>query len=117
MITKKHFVNIINHLKEVNDFVNETNNKARNLHDSIISDFFNASSLSISFEDDLVNVLENMFNTDLISWWIYELDYGKKFELGCIIEADGVTKHDLSTAEKLYDYLVENLKEKTNEDV
>ena len=108
MITKKHFVNIINHLKEVNDFVNETNNKARNLHDSIISDFFNASSLSISFEDDLVNVLEDMFNTDLISWWLYELDYGKKFEIG-YLEENGF-KPDLSTAEKLYDYLVKNLK-------
>lgn len=111
MITKKHFVNIISHLREVNEFVNETNARAQKLHDNIISDFFNASSLSISFEDDLVNVLEDMFNTDLIGWWLYELDYGKKFEIGCIIEADGVTKPDLSTAEKLYDYLVENLKE------
>ena len=109
MITKKHFVNIINHLKEINDFVNETNNKARNLHDSIISDFFNASSLSIAFEDDLVNVLEDMFETNLISWWLYELDYGKKFEIGYLEEKNG-DKPDLSTAEKLYDYLVENLK-------
>jgi len=108
MITKKHFVNIINHLKEVNDFVNETNAKAQELHDNIISDFFNASSLSISFEDDLVNVLEDMFNTDLIGWWLYELDYGKKFEIE-YLEENGF-KPDLSTAEKLYDYLVENLK-------
>lgn len=109
MITKKHFVNIINHLKEVNDFVNETNARAKRLHDSIISDFFNASSLSISFEDDLVNVLEDMFNTNLIGWWLYELDYGRKFEIGYLEEKNG-DKPDLSTAEKLYDYLVENLK-------
>ena len=109
MITKKQFVNIITHLKEVNDFVNKTNVRAKRLHDSIISDFFNASSLSISFEDDLVNVLENMFNTDLISWWLYELDYGKKFELGYLEEENGY-KPDLSTAEKLYDYLVKKFK-------
>lgn len=109
MITKQEFVNIINHLKEVNDFVNETNDKARKLRDYIESDFFNASSLSISFESDLVKLLENMFNTDLISWWLYDLDYGTKFEIGALVEADGITKPDLSTAEKLYDYLVSNL--------
>lgn len=109
MITKKNFIDIINHIKEVNDFVNETNKRARNLHDSIINDFFNASSLSICFEDDLIKVLENMFNTDLISWWIYELEYGKEFKIGCLVEADGVTKPDISTAEKLYDYLIINL--------
>ena len=110
MITKKQFINIINHIKEVNDFVNETNDKARKLHDNIVNDFLNASSLSISFENDLVKVLENMFDTDLISWWLYELDYGRSFKIGYLIEADGITKPDLSTAEKLYDYLVENLK-------
>lgn len=109
MVNKQEFVKIINHLKEVNDFVNETNDKARKLRDYIESDFFNASSLSISFEADLVKVLENMFNTELISWWLYELNYGTKFKIGCIVEADGITKPDLSTAEKLYDYLVSNL--------
>jgi hypothetical protein len=112
MINKKQFVKIINHLKEVNDFLNETNDKARELNDAIISDFFNASSLSISFENDLVRVLENMFETDLISWWLYELEYGKNFTIGCIIEADGITKPDLSTPEKLYDYLIKSKEDK-----
>lgn len=109
MISKEQFIKIINHLKEVNQFVDETNKKAKELNDAIISDFFNASSLSISFENDLIKVLENMFDTDLISWWLDDLDYGTKFEIGCIIEADGITRPDLSTAEKLYDYLVSNL--------
>lgn len=109
MLNKQEFINIINHLKEVNQFVDEVNDKARKLNDAIISDFFNASSLSISFENDLVKVLENMFDTDLISWWLYDLDYGTKFEIGDLVEADGITKPDLSTAEKLYDYLVSNL--------
>lgn len=108
MITKKHFVDIINHLKEVNDFVNETNKKAKKLHDSIISDFFNASSLSISFEDDLISVLGVMFKTDLLGWWLYELDYGRKFKIGYLEEKNG-DKPDLSTAEKLYEYLIKNL--------
>ena len=40
MISKQEFINIINKLKEVNDFVDEVNSKARKLDDAIISDFF-----------------------------------------------------------------------------
>ena len=103
MITKKEFVEIIENLKEVNDFVSETNEKARKLHDSIISDFYNAMSLSISHENIVLKLLENMFNdTDIISWWLYECDFGRK-EGTVIYEND--KEIDLSTAEKLYDYL------------
>lgn len=106
MIDKKEFVDIINKLKEVDDFVKETNAKARQLNDVIISDFFNASSLSISHESIVVRLLENMFNdNDIISWWLYELDYGRSYRKGCF--QDGKGKNiDISTPEKLYDYLI-----------
>ena len=109
MITKKEFVEIIDDLRETNDFVVETNDRARKLKDAIISDFYNTMSLSISHENIVVHLLENMFNDkDIISWWLYDLDYGRKFELGCIQEAkDGfIINIDLSSAEKLYHYLV-----------
>lgn len=109
MIDKVKFVDIINDLMEVNDFVNETNDKAKRLNDSIISDFFNAQSLSISHENIVVELLKNMFNdSDLIDWWIYELDYGRNFKMGDLI--DNGVEIDLSTPEKLYDYLKENNK-------
>ena len=109
MITKEEFIKIIDALKETNDFVDEVNSKARNLRDSIMSDFFNASSLSISFEDIVVKLLENMFDdTDMISWWIYELDFGKKYKRGCIKDCNG-KNINVSTAEKLYDYLVKEM--------
>ena len=111
MITKKQFVEIINKLKKVNDFVNKTNDEARKLDDAIISDFFNAQSLSISHESIVIELLENMFEDgDIISWWIYDLEYGTKYEDGCITEEDG-TIIDVSTAEKLYDYLIKNMEE------
>lgn len=62
MISKKEFVDIINRLKEVNDFVDNTNDNARKLHDVIVSDFFNASSLMISHETIVVQLLKNIFN-------------------------------------------------------
>ena len=111
MITKKQFVEIINKLKKVNDFVNKTNDEARELDDAIISDFFNAQSLSISHENIVVELLENMFEDgDIISWWLYDLEYGTKYEDGCITEEDG-TIIDISTAEKLYDYLIKNMED------
>ena len=107
MISKQEFVDIINKLKAVNDFVDKTNEEARNLDDAIISDFFNASSLSISHEQIVVQLLENIFDdTDIISWWLYDLDYGRKYENGCILDANG-NIIDLSMPEKLYDYLIE----------
>ena len=40
-----------------------------------------------------------------ISYFIYELDYGKRFELGDVMDEE--RQIDIGTAEKLYDYLVE----------
>ena len=108
MISKKEFVEIINKLKQVNDFVEETNNNARKLHDAIVSDFFNASSLMISHEEIVVKLLTEIFNLqndDTLTWWLYENDYGRKFKVGSF-SVNGVDI-DLTTPEKLYDYLVE----------
>lgn len=112
MITKKEFVKIIDRLREVNDFVDETNERAKKLNDAIISDFYNVMSLSISHESIVVELLANLFDDyDTISWWLYELDYGRKYKKGCIQDSNG-KNINLSTAEKLYDYLV---MEATNE--
>ena len=106
MISKQEFIDIIDKLKEVNDFVDEVNNKARKLNDAIISDFFNTASLSISHENLVVRLLENMFNDkDIISWWLYELNYGRKYEKGCFQDEKGMDI-DVSTADKLYNYLI-----------
>ena len=107
MISKKEFIEIINKLKEVDAFVEQTNNNAKKLHDAIVSDFFNASSLMISHENIVVKLLENMFDDrdSMISWWLYENDYGRKFKMGSFSVND--VDIDLTTPEKLYDYLVE----------
>lgn len=107
MIDKERFVEIINSLKEVNDFVDEVNEKASKLRDSIISDFFNASSLSISHEDIVVELLKAIFNDEdnTISWWLYEKNYGTDDRLK-MWDKDG-NEIDLSTPEKLYEYLLE----------
>lgn len=110
MISEKEFVDIINKLREVDDFVKETNSKARKLNDAIISDFFNASTLSISHEHIVVELLQNIFNDkdDMIGWWLYELDYGRNKENAWIKE-NGVKTY-LYVAEDLYKYLIKENK-------
>lgn len=108
MINKQEFVEITERLKNTFDTVNKVNEIFRNTIDSNMSDFMNAASLMICHEDIVVKLLENMFNDkDTFAWWLYECDYGRKFKIGDF-EDNGI-KIDLTTPEKLYDYLIEKM--------
>lgn len=118
MISKEQFVTIINKMKAVDDFVNEVNDKSRQLRETLddsFLDFFEGNSLFVAHSDIVVQLLENMFNdNDMISYWIYELNYGRKYEDGCVQDCDG-NNIDISTVEKLYDYLVGEMEEKNEQ--
>ena len=60
------------------------------------------------YEDVVVNLLIEVMNDkdEWISWWLYECDYGKDIEKYAAIGPDNV-EIDLSTPEKLYDFLTE----------
>ena len=110
LISKEEFVDIINRFKDTQDTVDKVIlaiKKYINLTiDSRISDCINASSLMICHEDIAVKLLEKIFDdTDILSWWLYDCYYGRDFKIGDL-EDNGV-KVDLTTPEKLYDYLVE----------
>lgn len=112
MITKKEFVEIINRLKNYNDLQDKIDDLFKDLIDNKEQDFCNAGSICIGHETIVVELLENIFNDkEIISWWLYDLDYGRKFELGCIYKEkeNKIVNIDLSNAEKLYDYLVDNM--------
>ena len=108
MISKDKFVEIINRLKNYNDLQNKINDLFRDNIDNKEMDFMNACSICIGHESVVVYLLERMFDTDMISYFIYELEYGEKYEKGCVLDAN-MSEIDLSTAEKLYDYLVQDL--------
>ncbi len=105
-ISKEEFIRIMKRLEETEMIKNKIDKIIKESTDCIISDFTNSGSLMICHEDIVIKLLEIMFDdVDTISWWIYDLEYGKKYEDGCITEKDG-TIIDLSTAEKLYDFLI-----------
>ena len=103
MLSKKEFIKYINILKEYN---------------KIQSDLYDISNGAISlFEFDIISKLENSVlklleyvmhdSSNMIDYWLYELNFGKDFYDGCIVEND--INIDVSTVEKLYDYLVKEV--------
>lgn len=108
MISKEKFVEIINRLKKYNELQNDINELFNESIDNKEMDFINAGSICIGHESVVVYLLEKMFDTDMISYWIYELNYGKEYTDGCVLD-ENMNEIDLSTAEKMYDYLVKSL--------
>jgi hypothetical protein len=69
------------------------------------------AALQISHESTVVFLLRKLLKdaVENIDYYIYELDYGRKYEPGMITDENG---HDIdfSSAEKLYDYLIGEVK-------
>lgn len=108
MISKEEFIEIIDRLKETDDIKTQVNRIIRNSTDSCLSDFTDAGSIMICHEDLVVKLLENMFNNnDVISYWLYERNYGRDYKTGDI--TDNGKKINLSTPGKLYDYLIKSM--------
>lgn len=108
MIRKKEFVEIIERLKNYNDLQDKIDDLFKSNIDNKEMDFMNAGSICIGHESVVVELLENMFDTDMISHWIYELDYGERYEEGRVLD-ENMNNIDISTEEKLYDYLVQDI--------
>lgn len=108
IISKDKFVEIINRLKNYNDLQDKINDLFKENIDNKEMDFMNAGSICIGHESVVVYLLERMFDTDMISYFIYELEYGKKYTEGCVLD-ENMNEIDLCTAEKLYDYLIQAL--------
>ena len=102
-MTKEKFCEIINKIKIVHDYHNELwelnsryNNKYR------LFDIGDVDSYP-TLEDELVDVLVDIYESKDIIYFIYELDFGKDWKPGMVI--DNGEDIDLSTVEKLYDYI------------
>lgn len=106
MINKEQFIRHMNKIQNVSEEISSTNklikdNKLIELH------IFNGVH-----EETAIEILRDMFQDYGDSWldyYIYELDFGKDWKVGCITDVDG-TDIPLSNASELYDMLIENMK-------
>ena len=105
MISKEKFVEIINRLKNYNELQDKIDELFKDNIENRERDFINAGSICIGHESVVVYLLERIFDTDMISYFIYELDYGKEYKDGYVQDGEG-NNIDISTVEKLYDYLI-----------
>ena len=110
-ISKEEFIEILNRLRDSSDLVSKVDELFRNSRENVECDFCNGASLQISHESTVVFLLRKLLNDAIenIDYFIYELDYGRKYEPGMITDENG-HDIDLSSAEKLYDYLTGEVK-------
>ncbi len=105
-LTKAEFVDILSRLKEATLLVDKVEELFRNSRENLECDFCNGAGLQISHEGIVVKLLEKLMEDcgGTISYFIYEIDYGKGYQAGCMSDENGDI--DISTPEKLYDYLM-----------
>lgn len=105
-LTRQEFVYILNRLREATELVDKVEELFRDSRDNLECDFCNGAGLQISHEGVVVELLEKLMqdNVGNISYFIYELDYGREYQHGCVSDNNG--NIDISTPEKLYDYLM-----------
>ena len=105
-LMKQEFVDILDRLREATELVDKVEELFGNSRDNLECDFCNGAGLQISHEGIVVKLLEKLMKDSFgnISYFIYELDYGREYREGCISDENG--NIDISTPEKLYDFLM-----------
>ena len=115
-LTKLEFVEILNRLREATELVDKVEELFRSSRENLECDFCNGAGLQISHECIVVKLLEKLMQDSAgnISYFIYELDYGKEYREDCVSDKNG--NIDISTPEKLYDYLMKEYSLKNGSD-
>ena len=107
MISKETFVKAINTIKTYHEVENLLIDTIEKVTEGVQPGGF----FTLGYEDILISVLDEAFGIQdeeypVIDFFIYVLDFGKKWRPESL-EVDGVAI-DISTPEKLYDYLYDD---------
>lgn len=99
MVKRETFVNVLNEMMALEDAILALNNSEildNVFEDSLIFPKTHANSLAM--------ILDEAFDTDLVSYWVWELNFGRQYKDGLYVVDNNVV--DISTPDKLYDHLV-----------
>ncbi len=103
--TKKMFIEAIGEIKKQHDH----DRKCSDAFKVILPHDYTSGYDNHKLTNQLVKILAIAFNDNnsesWIEYYLWELDFGKKYKDGCARNADG-SNIDLSTAGKLYDFLI-----------
>lgn len=109
IMSKKSFCQVMDDYKTMFNFTDEMNE----LFDKYKCDGYIYPPICT---ETVVNLLEFIFDdiNQLISYWVWELDFGERYEDGDVKDKKGEII-PLKTTEDLYDLLVRNMKESKEE--
>ena len=109
ILSEQEFVDVMNRLREASDLQEQVDKLFRNSRENIENDFCNAAALQISHENTVVFLLKRIMRDqyDYIDYFIYELDYGRKYEVGMMTDENG-QNIDIHTPGLLYDFISNN---------
>ncbi|MGN0484366.1 MAG: hypothetical protein ACI4HI_12530 [Lachnospiraceae bacterium] len=106
LLSRSEFSLIIDRLRESKDLAEKVNQLFHDSKDKSANEICNTSPIQISHETLVVFLLKKLLEDkhDRIDYFVNELDYGRKYEAGSIVDENG-ENIDIRTAEKLYDYI------------
>lgn len=111
MLSKDQFVQIMHKLQESDD-ATAAINKVMREYSSLkeTRDFFDAAAFIVTNRQIIDELLEECMidNGEWISYWVYELNYGREWSEGCVQDKNG-NDIPLGTAEQLYEFLLAEL--------
>ncbi len=102
VINKELFIEVIEDAKKSDDYQNWLN---KQLQSNGVEGYIFQPNCVDSLIKLLHNILGDKDADDTISYFVFELDYGRKWKEGMITDSNG-KDIDLSTSEKLYNYLL-----------
>lgn len=104
MISKDTFVKTMHQLKKFDDDMNAVDEAFHKLNPDFCSFYLTTPA------DMVVNILEDVFEDkdNWISYFVFELNYLDGYKPGCVLDAND-EEIDVSTWEKVYDFLIENM--------
>ena len=108
-ITKKFFVETMNIIEKQMKHDWEFSNKLSDIYGSYVEPYDNYPMLEhlITILTETLEPHLNKRDDTIIEYFIYELDFGKKYGEGCYsVNHENV---DISTTEKLYDHLLSEI--------
>lgn len=101
-MNKELFVETINNMKKLSVEQEAFNNMLSSIDTEFGGGYIHSKSIDILY--NLLRRLVNDTEDDWIGYYIWELDFGTKYEDGMVTEQDG-TNIRLSTPEELYDFI------------
>lgn len=104
MISKDSFVKALDEVKKVDDYQNGLNDFLENNGADGYVYQPDCTSIVIELLEEIFGLKQDDCGYTDISYFVYELEFGKKFKMGEVKDDDG-NDLDFSSAEKLYDYL------------